>query len=86
MINGQADDYITVAIKPTSLGMVIGVNCQLLGMGVGLDPRPLHVGLWWTKWHWDIFCSENFDLSESFHKFSLRFHEFKLDFLKFNDF
>ena len=63
MIIGQADCYIPVAIKPNSLATVDAVSYQLLVIGAGFDPRPLHVGLWWTKWFWEIFCSENFDLS-----------------------
>ena len=86
-IDGQADCFIPSDIKPTSLAPVDAVIYQLLAMGAGFDPRPLHVGLWWTKWFWDIFYSENFDLSvRIISKFSLSVHEFKLDFLKFNDF
>ena len=63
MIIGQADCYIPVAIKPNSLATVNVVIYQHLAIGTGFDPRPLHVCLWLTKWFWDIFCSENFDLS-----------------------
>jgi len=63
MITGQADGYIPVTIKPNSLATVDAVSNQLLALGAGFDPRPIHVGLWWTKWFWDIFYSENFDLS-----------------------
>jgi len=63
MIIRQVDCYIHVAIKPNSLATVDAVSYQLLAIGAGFDPRPIYVCLWWTKWFWDIFCSENFDLS-----------------------
>jgi len=63
MIIGKADCYIPVAIKPNSLATVDAVSYRLLAIGTGFDPRPIHVSLWWTKWFWNIFYSENFDLS-----------------------
>jgi hypothetical protein len=62
-IDGQADCFIPSDIKPTSLAPVDAVIYQLLAMGAGFDPRPLHVGVWWTKWFWGMFYSKNFDFS-----------------------
>jgi len=80
MIVGQADRYIPVAREPNALAVVDAVNCQLLAMGAGFEPRTLYVGLCWAKLYWDIFYSENFDLpvriiSQNF----FTFHESKLD-------
>ena len=67
--------------------MVNADNCQLLAMWAGFEARPLHVGLWWTKWYWDIFYSENIALPLSIvSKISLHIHECNLDALKFDDF
>jgi len=46
MIIRQADRYIPVAIKPDSLAIADAVMGQLLAMGAGFEPRPLHVFLW----------------------------------------
>ena len=63
MMIGQADSYVPADIRRNSLAIVDAVNYQQLASGVRRDPRPIPVGLWWSKWYWDIFYSENFDRS-----------------------
>jgi len=42
----QTDRYIPVAIKPDFLVTTDAVIGQILAMGVGFEPSPLHVVLW----------------------------------------
>jgi hypothetical protein len=35
--------------------------------------------LWWTKCHWDMFFSQHFALSVSFHRCSILIHSFTTD-------
>jgi len=87
MITEQADPYISVAIKPNSLAMVDAVNCQLLAMGSGSIRRHSTYGYNGRSGTGTYFTPRvSIYLPESFQKCSLRIHEFKFGFIKFNDF